>query len=75
MKTYLSIIINSEGGLPSDITDKLKAMGFETTLGSHDFVYAWPDPDTTHEKVVEFINKVQEDLKGQRVRFTVNTER
>jgi hypothetical protein len=41
-------------------------MGFETTLGSHDFVYHW-GKDATPESVIALVDKVQSKLKGMNV--------
>ena len=72
LKTYLSLMINTDSCLPSEITNKLEVLGFETSLGSHDFVYTWKD-EVTHEHVVSFIDRVQQELKGMNVRFNVTS--
>ena len=73
MKTYLSIMISSEGSLASKITEKLKELGFDTSLGSHDFVYNWKDKDIVPAQVINFVDKVQRQLKGMGVRFSTTT--
>ena len=73
MKTYLSIMISSEGSLASEITEKLKELGFGTSLGSHDFVYTWKDKEIVPAQVINFVDKVQRQLKGMGVRFSTTT--
>jgi hypothetical protein len=41
MKTYVEIIVSTEGEKASIITDKFFEMGFKTTFGEHDFVFNW----------------------------------
>ena len=63
MKTYVEVIVSSEGEKASVITDMFFAMGFKTTFGQHDFVYNWKDKATLTE-VLRFVDKVQSNLKG-----------
>jgi hypothetical protein len=73
LKTYLSIIISSEGGKASKITEKLCGMGFETAIGSHDFVYDWKNEEVTTVEVTKLVDNVQEMLKGMDVKFNFTT--
>jgi hypothetical protein len=73
LKTYISIFISSEGSKASRITEILCDMGFETTLGSHDFVYDWKNKEVTPTEVINFVDKVQNHLKGMNVRFSIST--
>ena len=73
MKTYISILISSEGDKASNITEKLTDLGFETTLGGHDFVYDWKKKEITPMEVINFVDKVQNQLKGMNVRFSITT--
>ena len=73
MKTYISMFISSEGAKASEITKTMTDLGFRTTLGSHDFVYDWKDKDKAPEEVVNFIDSVQNKLKGMNIRFSIAT--
>jgi hypothetical protein len=73
LKTYLSLMISSEGSLASEITQKLRNLGFNTNLGSHDFVYDWKDRDVAPAEVINFVDRVQGQLKGMGVRFSTTT--
>ncbi len=64
MITYVTIQVSSEGEKASEITRRFKELGFEATMGSHDFAYKWKDKDVTPETVINFVDKVQSKLKG-----------
>ena len=63
METYADIYIGSDGEKTSVIYDILLKMGFKPALGNHDFVYDW-EKIVTIAEVVEFADKVQDQLKG-----------
>lgn len=67
MKTNVSIIISSEGGLMSEVAKRFKELGFKPTLGMHDFVYEWEETKVTSENVINLIDKVQKKLKDTNV--------
>lgn len=67
MRTNVSIIVSSEGGLMSEVAKRFGELGFKTTLGMHDCVYKWEETNVTPEKVIELIDKVQKKLKGMDV--------
>jgi len=64
MITYVTIQVSSEGEKASEITKRFKELGFEATMGSHDFAYKWKDKDVTPEMVINFVDKVQSKLTG-----------
>ena len=67
MRTSVSIIVSSEGGLMSKIARRFRELGFKPTLGMHDFVYKWEETKVIPEKVIDLIDKVQEKLKDTNV--------
>ena len=67
MRTNVSIIVSSEGGLMSEVAKIFRELGFEPTLGMHDFVYEWEETKVTPEKVIGLVDKVQIKLKGMEV--------
>ena len=73
MKTYLTIMFNSEGALPSEIKDSLLNMGFEATKGNYDFLYDWGDKDAKVDDLVFFADKVHAALKNNNVYFSIET--
>ena len=73
MKTYLTIIFNSEGGTPSTVRDQLLNLGFKVTKGNYDFVYDWGKEEATKDELVWFADKVHSALKNTNVYFTIET--
>ena len=67
MKTHVSIIVSSEGGLMSEVARIFGELGFKPTLGIHDFVYEWEETRVAPEKVIDLVDKVQTKLKGMNV--------
>ncbi len=67
MRTNVSIIVNSEGGLMSEVTERFKDLEFKPALGLHDFQYDWKGVNVTPERIIELIDKVQKKLKGLKV--------
>ena len=73
MKTYLTIVFNSEGAPPSEIKNNLLNMGFQATKGNYDFVYDWGDDIADVDDLFFFADKVQSALKKSNVYFSVET--
>lgn len=73
MKTYLKIMLNSEGSTPSDIKNQLLNMGFTATKGNYDFVYEWKEESVDIDELVWFADKVHSALKKSKVYFTIET--
>jgi hypothetical protein len=73
MKTYLKIMLNSEGSTPSDIKNQLLNMGFTATKGNYDFVYEWKQESVDIDELVWFADKVHSSLKKNKVYFTIET--
>lgn len=73
MKTYLKIMFNSEGALPSEIKNQLLNMGFRATKGNYDFVYDWGKEVAGVDELVFFADKVHSALKNNRVYFNIET--
>ena len=63
MKTYVEVIVSTEGEKASVITEKFFQMGFKTTFGEHDFVFSWKKKVTLSE-VLRFVDNVQQKLNG-----------
>jgi hypothetical protein len=67
MRTFVMVTFSSEGGSASQVVNRLMDMGFETNLGTHDFVYHWGKKDVSEQAVIELVDKVQNKLKGMQV--------
>jgi hypothetical protein len=72
METYVRVTFDSEGGLPSEVADRLLASGFVPTHGNYDFVYDWHGP-AKREQVLELADGVTVQLRGFRCRFEIET--
>jgi hypothetical protein len=73
MKTYLTIIFNSEGGSPSEVQNQLLNLGFKVTKGNYDFVYEWDKMSASKDELVWFADKIHSALKKANVSFTIET--
>ena len=73
MKTYLTIIFNSEGGSPSEVRNQLLNLGFQVTKGNYDFVYDWGKDNASKDELIWFADKVHSALKKANVYFTIET--
>ena len=72
METYVRVTFDSEGGKPSEVSDRLLQAGFHPTQGNYDFVYDWRGP-AKREQVLELTDAVTEHLRGFRVLFEIET--
>jgi hypothetical protein len=75
MHTYVTVHMSSEGTKASEILNIFQGLGFEASLGNHDFVFKWKDKHVTPEKVIGFVDKVQEKLRGTQVLMHFTTVR
>jgi hypothetical protein len=73
MKTYLTIIFNSEGQSPSEVKNLLLNLGFKAAKGNYDFVYEWDQKTVKIEDLVWFADKVHAALRTSNVFFTIET--
>jgi hypothetical protein len=71
-KTFLLLQLDSEGSPYSRIADLLENLGFRPETEGYDFVYEWERPASVAESL-EFADRVQEALRGQRVRFRLES--
>ena len=73
MKTYLTIMFNSEGSMPSEVRDQLLNLGFKAAAGNYDFVYEWDKEEVTVEDLVWFADKIHSTLRKNNVLFTIES--
>ncbi len=73
MITYLSVTFSSEGARPSEIVNRLVAIGFKPTKGNFDFIYEW-DKNAKIGDTIWLADKIHETLKGMDVRFHTETQ-
>ncbi|PIU02818.1 MAG: hypothetical protein COT55_01550, partial [Candidatus Diapherotrites archaeon CG09_land_8_20_14_0_10_32_12] len=71
-KTNLVIMFNSEGEVPTQITNRLKMLNFFPAQGSIDYTYSW-DHTPTIDEILALGNKVSATLKGANVLYNLET--
>jgi len=72
VKTYLTIWFNSEGASPSEVVERLRAMGFKPMRGYYDHVYDWRKK-VTIEDILQLSDALHETLKGLKVMYKLET--
>jgi hypothetical protein len=72
MRTYVRMIFDSEGAGPAEVLKVLRELGFEESMGMHDFVYTWKER-AEFDRVLGLITTLHERLKGLRVNYEVTT--
>jgi hypothetical protein len=72
MRTYVRMIFDSEGAGPADVLRVMKEMGFEESMGMHDFVYKWKER-ASFDEVLKLITTLHERMKGLRVNYEITT--
>ncbi|MFH1786544.1 MAG: hypothetical protein ABH829_02790 [archaeon] len=75
MKTRLVLYFNSEGGImPSEVKNKVSALGFTVSLGNSDFQYNWGEKVPTTKDILALSDRVATALKGTKVIFRIKSE-
>jgi len=72
VKTYLTIWFNSEGASPSEVVERLRAMGFKPMKGYYDHVYDWKKK-VTIEDILQLSDALHETLRGLKVIYKLET--
>jgi len=72
LKTYLTLWFNSEGAPPSEVVERLRAMGFKPIRGYHDHVYDWKKKVTV-EDIVQLSDAIHETLRGLKILYKLET--
>jgi hypothetical protein len=74
MKTYLTIIFNSEGANPIEVVERLRSIGFKPLKGVHDHVYDWGKKKAELEDILQVACSVHETLRGCTVLYKLQTK-
>lgn len=72
MRTYVRMIFNSEGASPQDVVKVMRQLGFEESMGMHDFVFKWKNR-TSLEEVLTLVSDMHSKMKGMHVNYEVTT--
>ena len=74
METYIDVYVGSDGKKASVIFKKLTDLGLKYHIGEHDFYYDWEKIVDIKEEL-DFVDKIQEKLKGSGVLLKFTTLR
>ncbi len=72
MRTYVRMIFHSEGADPQTVLRVMRDLGFEESMGMHDFVYKWKEK-ATFDEVIKLITEMHRRMKGLDVNYEITT--
>ncbi len=72
MRTYVRIIFHSEGASPKQVLELMRELGFEESMGMHDFVYKWKEKASLDE-VIRLVTQMHDRMKGLNVNYELTT--
>jgi hypothetical protein len=72
MRTYVRMIFHSEGASPQAVLQTMRELGFEESMGMHDFVYRWKE-QSRFEEVIALVSRMHEKLNGLKVSYEITT--
>ena len=72
MRTYVRITFHSEGADPTQVIQVMHDLGFEESMGMHDFVYKWKDKAPLDE-VIKLVTEMHRRIKGLDVHYEITT--
>jgi hypothetical protein len=72
MRTYVRMIFSSEGADPHSVLKVMREIGFEESMGMHDFVYKWKEKASLDE-VIRLTTEMHQKMKGLRVSYEITT--
>ncbi|HTT34890.1 MAG TPA: hypothetical protein VMH78_03345 [Thermoplasmata archaeon] len=72
MRTYVRTIFHSEGADPLTLLEVMRGLGFEQSMGLHDFVYSWKERAGLDD-VLKLVSEMHRRMKGLDVHYEVTT--
>jgi hypothetical protein len=72
MRTYVRMIFHSEGASPESVLKVMRELGFEESMGMHDFVYKWKEKASIDE-VIRLTSSMHARMKGLNVNYEITT--
>lgn len=72
MRTYVRMTFHSEGANPLKVVEAMRGLGFEESMGMHDFVFKWKEKATLDD-VIHLVTTMHERLKGLDVNYELTT--
>ncbi|HEY6238749.1 MAG TPA: hypothetical protein VIZ68_06160 [Thermoplasmata archaeon] len=72
MRTYVRMMFHSEGSDPQSVVVVMRSLGFEESMGMHDFVYRWKEK-AAFDDVIRLVTEMHHRLKGLDVQYELTT--
>lgn len=72
MRTYVRMTFHSEGANPTKVLEAMRSLGFEESMGMHDFVFKWKEKAPLDE-VIRLVTQMHDRLKGLDVNYEITT--
>ena len=72
MRTYVRMTFHSEGADPTKVMEVMRQLGFEESMGMHDFVYKWKEKAALDD-VIRLVGEMHARLKGLDVNYEITT--
>ncbi len=72
MRTYVRMTFHSEGASPPKVREAMRSLGFDESIGMHDFVFRWKEK-TTLEEILALTSRMHDRLKGMDVSYEITT--
>ncbi|MCI4373396.1 MAG: hypothetical protein L3K02_07130 [Thermoplasmata archaeon] len=72
MRTYVRMTFHSEGADPTKVLAAMRSVGFEESMGMHDFVFRWKDKATLDD-VIRLVTEMHARLNGLDVLYEITT--
>ena len=72
MRTYVRMMFHSEGANPQTVLGLMRELGFEESMGMHDFVYKWKEK-ATFEDVIRLVTDMHARMHGLDVSYEITT--
>ncbi len=72
MRTYVRMIFHSEGADPLSVSTVMRELGFEQSMGLHDFVYNWRERASL-DQVLNLVRTMHGRIKGLNVNYEITT--
>ncbi len=72
VRTYVRMLFHSEGSDPQAVVSTMRSLGFEESMGMHDFVYKWKER-ATFDDVIRLITEMHHRMKGLDVHYEITT--
>jgi hypothetical protein len=72
MRTYVRMIFHSEGANPQSVVQVMRGLGFEESMGMHDFVYRWKEK-ASFDEVLRLVTEMHSRMKGLNINYEITT--